>query len=52
MSTNALAGGTITSGSFTPGAPGTYYWTAVYSGDANNNAAASAFKAPDESVES
>ncbi|MGH9278552.1 MAG: hypothetical protein ACRD12_10680 [Acidimicrobiales bacterium] len=47
-STNALAGGTATSGWFTPAAVGTYRWTAVYSGDANNNPATS--HAPDESV--
>jgi polyvinyl alcohol dehydrogenase (cytochrome) len=29
--------GTYQSGSFSPPTTGTYYWTAVYSGDANNN---------------
>ena len=50
-STNPLgAGGVATSGSFTPAAPGTYFWTAVYNGDANNNTATSACNAPNESV--
>ena len=31
--------GSYTSGGFTPSAAGTYYWTASYSGDANNQAA-------------
>ena len=49
-STNPLTGGTTTSGSFTPTAPGTYFWTAVYNGDANNNTATSPCQAPNESV--
>jgi hypothetical protein len=49
-STNAVAATTATSGWFTPAAPGTYYWTAAYSGDARNNAATSACNAPNESV--
>jgi outer membrane protein assembly factor BamB len=49
-STNALSGGTATSGSFNPTVPGTYYWTAVYAGDANNNGAVSGCNAPNESV--
>ncbi|HJV08680.1 MAG TPA: PQQ-binding-like beta-propeller repeat protein, partial [Acidimicrobiales bacterium] len=48
-STNAVAGGTATSGATAPAA-GTYYWTAVYSGDANNTTATSPCNAPDESV--
>ncbi|MFN2505694.1 MAG: beta strand repeat-containing protein [Acidimicrobiales bacterium] len=50
-STNPVSGGTATSGDFTPAAAGTYYWTAVYNGDANNNAATSPCGAPNESVE-
>ena len=49
-STNAMTGTTATSGWFTPAAPGTYFWTAVYNGDANNNPATSACQAPNESV--
>jgi hypothetical protein len=49
-STNLLVGTTATSGWFSPAAPGTYYWTARYSGDANNNPVAAACKAPNESV--
>jgi hypothetical protein len=49
-STNNLVGGTATSGSFPPAAPGTYYWTAVYNGDANNNPATAACGAPNQSV--
>ncbi len=49
-STNAVASGSATSGWFTPAGEGTYYWTAVYSGDATNNAATSPCNAPDESV--
>lgn len=44
-STNALSGGTATSGSFTPAGAGTYFWTAVYNGDANNNTATSPCRA-------
>jgi len=50
-STNPVVGGTTaTSGSFAPSAPGTYYWTAVYSGDTNNDGATSPCGAPNESV--
>ena len=49
-STDGLSGGTATSGSFTPASPGTYRWTAVYNGDANNNTATSPCNAPNESV--
>ena len=49
-STNPLAGATATSGDFVPTAPGTYRWTAVYSGDPNNNPATSPCNAPNESV--
>jgi hypothetical protein len=34
--------GDYNSGNFTPSAAGTYYWTASYSGDANNEAASTA----------
>ena len=40
--------GTYTSGSFTPTAPGSYRWVAVYSGDANNLGATSPCNAPGE----
>ena len=36
-STEALSSGTAGPVSFTPTAPGTYYWIATYNGDANNN---------------
>jgi outer membrane protein assembly factor BamB len=49
-STNDLSGGTATSGAFTPAAPGTFYWTAVYNGDANNNTATSGCNAPNETT--
>lgn len=49
-STNALSGATATSGSFTPAAAGTYYWTATYNGDGNNNTAMSPCLAPNASV--
>jgi hypothetical protein len=50
-STNPVTGGTTaTSDWFTPAAAGTYYWTAVYSGDANNSPATSPCGAPNESV--
>lgn len=49
-STNGLAGASATSGLFSPGTAGTYYWTAVYNGDGLNNSATSACKAPNESV--
>jgi hypothetical protein len=49
-STNNLSGAGATSDSFTPVAAGTYYWTATYSGDANNNAVTAPCGAPNESV--
>lgn len=49
-STNDLVSGSSTSSSFTPTAAGTYYWTAVYNGDANNYPATSPCNAPNESV--
>lgn len=49
-STNPLVGSSATSDWFTPTAPGTYFWTAVYSGDAGNNPAASPCRARRESV--
>jgi hypothetical protein len=49
-STNNLAALTATSGDFAPAAAGTYRWTAVYNGDANNNSATSPCNAPNESV--
>jgi Ca2+-binding RTX toxin-like protein len=43
--------GSADSGSgFTPTAPGTYRWRAIYSGDANNTAVSSACNAPNEST--
>jgi uncharacterized protein YjbI with pentapeptide repeats len=36
-STNPVSGSSVTSGSYRPPVPGTYYWRAAYSGDANNN---------------
>ncbi|HEX2054381.1 MAG TPA: Ig-like domain repeat protein [Actinomycetota bacterium] len=42
--------GTYQSGDFTPTAPGTYQWVAVYSGDANNAPAASPCGDPNEDV--
>jgi hypothetical protein len=42
--------GVYTSASFTPLVAGTYYWTANYSGDANNAASASACNALNENV--
>ncbi|HET7720736.1 MAG TPA: hypothetical protein VFK43_12260, partial [Acidimicrobiales bacterium] len=45
-STQPLAGPTAVSDWFTPAAAGTYRWTAVYNGDANNNAATSSCGAP------
>ncbi|MCW2766601.1 MAG: hypothetical protein JWO11_2560 [Nocardioides sp.] len=47
--TKPLAGATQ-SAAFTPTAPGTYRWTASYSGDANNLAATGACNAAHESV--
>ncbi len=49
-STNSLLGSTATSDWFTPAAAGTYYWTAVYGGDAANNPATSACGAANQSV--
>lgn len=49
-STNALTGGTATSGPATPPTPGTYFWTARYDGDAANTPAVSPCQAPNESV--
>ncbi|QNS04055.1 Ig-like domain-containing protein [Streptomyces xanthii] len=43
--------GTYTSEPFTPTAVGTYYWTAQYSGDANNSPSASACGDDNESSE-
>ena len=49
-STVAVSGpGDYNSGNFTPTAVGTYYWTASYSGDANNAPSASACGDADES---
>ena len=49
-STNPVLGATATSGVFPTTAAAIYRWTAVYSGDANNNPATSACNAPNESV--
>ncbi|MDQ4134423.1 MAG: beta-propeller fold lactonase family protein [Actinomycetota bacterium] len=49
-STNPLVGGTATSNPYLAGSPGTYYWRAIYTGDANNNPAANPCNAPHESV--
>jgi uncharacterized repeat protein (TIGR01451 family) len=50
-STKTVAGnGVYTSGSFVTSSVGTYGFVAVYSGDANNNAATSPCGAPNESV--
>ncbi|HUR22396.1 MAG TPA: hypothetical protein VMZ73_00845 [Acidimicrobiales bacterium] len=49
-STNNLTGSTATSDWFAPAATGTYYWTALYNGDASNNPAQSPCNAPNESV--
>ena len=49
-STKPVTGnGSYTSDSFTPAAPGTYLWTASYSGDGNNVAATSPCNAAGES---
>ncbi len=45
-----LSGGTATSATYLTTAPGTYYWTAVYSGDGLNPPASSPCGAPNESV--
>ncbi|GAC1338488.1 MAG: hypothetical protein NVSMB29_04350 [Candidatus Dormibacteria bacterium] len=42
--------GNYTSDPFTPSAPGTYQFVAAYNGDANNNAATTACKDPQEST--
>ncbi len=47
---NVNGDGTITSGAVTLGTAGRYTWTAVYSGDANNVAVASACNDPKEAV--
>ncbi|MFN2506667.1 MAG: Ig-like domain-containing protein, partial [Acidimicrobiales bacterium] len=49
-STNGLTAQATSSGWFTPAAVGTYFWTAVYNGDASNNPATSPCNAPNESV--
>jgi hypothetical protein len=50
LSPVAVSGnGAYNSGDFTPTAAGTYYWTASYSGDANNAAASTACGDPGES---
>jgi YVTN family beta-propeller protein len=49
-STKPLVGGTATSDPYIPGSPGTYYWRAIYTGDANNNPAANPCNAPHESA--
>lgn len=49
-STNTVSAGSATSDWFTPAVAGTYWWTAAYSGDANNNPATSACLAANESV--
>ena len=41
VSGGSASSGTATTGSYTTSAVGTYHWTAVYSGDANNNGATS-----------
>jgi YVTN family beta-propeller protein len=48
-STNPLVGSTAASDNFIPQV-GTFYWRAVYTGDANNNPAANPCQAPHESV--
>jgi hypothetical protein len=49
-SVNAVSGVTATSDWIIPTSAGTYYWTAVYSGDANNDVAQSPCLAANESV--
>ena len=49
-STNPVVGGTATSDWTTPGAAGTYYWTAAFEGDLGNEPATSPCNAPNESV--
>ncbi len=43
-----LSGGSASSGDFTPTAAGTYYWTATYNGDSDNESVASGCGAPGE----
>lgn len=43
-----VAGGSVTSGAYTPTAAGTYRWRATYTGDANNLAVTGACNAPNE----
>ena len=45
-----IAGGSVSSPSFTPTLAGTYRWIANYSGDANNAAVAAPCNAPNENV--
>ncbi|MEW6154022.1 MAG: choice-of-anchor D domain-containing protein [Actinomycetota bacterium] len=47
---DVVDGTTATSGWFSPEAPGTYWWTAVYSGDDLHTSATSPCGAPDEMV--
>jgi Tol biopolymer transport system component len=49
--TATLSGLSATSDWYNPGAVGTYYWTAVYTGDPNNNSVTSPCGALNESVE-
>jgi hypothetical protein len=49
-SKNVSDNGDVTSGSFTPTAPGTYRWTAAYSGDGTNGGAAGKCNDANESV--
>src|SRR5262249_28271006 len=50
-STNNLGGcSSGTAGNFTPPSPGTYYWTAAYNGEVNNNTATSPCGAAHESA--
>lgn len=43
-----VAGGEVTSASFTPAQSGTYHWIAMYSGDANNSPVAGVCNDPSE----
>ena len=45
-----LSNGTAISAAFVPTLPGTYRWTAAYSGDANNNAVTDGCNGPNEAV--
>lgn len=49
-SVSVSGNGSYDSADFSPSAAGTYRWTASYSGDANNNAAAAGCNAPGEQV--